>query len=236
MTELAVLVPVLNRPQNVAPLVESFLAGCVNSLLCFIPSVEDREEVDAIIDISLGEESFNRVGMMAPQKEGSWPCKINAGIGFVEADWYLCAADDVRFTPGWWEATKELRDDPRVGCIGTNDSATATGNPRVAAGEHTCHPLIRASYIRDHGTIDQVGVAVHPGYHHWYVDDELIHTAKARHAWAFCRESVVEHLHPYWKKAEWDDTYALGEKHADEDRQLFESRLPLIRAEYEKYA
>ena len=234
VTELAVLVPVLNRPGNVAPLVESFLTGCPDDAeLYFLANADDETEKMVIYSV-LREPNIGWIGF--GNDITTWPEKINGGIGVIRADWYLCAADDIRFTPGWWEATKELRDDPRIGVIGTNDSSDGTGNPRVAAGEHTCHPLIRTSYIRDRGTVDRVGMAVHPGYHHWYVDDELIHTAKARHAWAFCRESVVEHLHPYWQKGVWDDTYTLGEKNADEDRQLFESRLPLIRAEYEKYA
>lgn len=241
MTELAVLVPVLNRPQNVKPLVESFLAGCPDdSELVFIYDNLDVDEAHAIEDvladnlrvIAIGGEDTGRFAY------GTWPEKINVGVLHRTADWYLCAADDITFTPGWWEATKELRDDLSVGVIGTNDSATGTGNPRVAAGDHTCHPLIRASYIRDFGTVDSPGQAVHSGYHHWFVDDELVHTAKARHAWAYCRDAVIEHNHPYWKPEQvaWDATYAKGESNADADKALFESRVPLIQAEYGKYA
>lgn len=227
MTELAVLVPVLNRPANVAPLVESFLTGCpADSKLFFICSYNDNEERDEVRKWSMIE---GRVDGDTGPLEGTWPRKINYGIKVIEADWYLCAADDITFTPGWWEATKELRDDERIGVIGTNDSAGGRGNPRVAAGEHTCHPLIRATYIRDCGTVDEPGKAVHDGYNHWFVDDELVWTAKLRGAWAFCREAVIEHHHPYWDpNVMWDDTYMAGEANANADAELWRQRAKLL--------
>lgn len=227
MTELAVLVPVLNRPGNVAPLVESFLEHCPEgSVLRFICSPGDTAEQKAVAHAHIDNSQVDyRIC-----NGGTWPHKINYGAATFPADWYLCAADDIRFTEGWWDATAALRDDPRVGVIGTNDSATGRGNPRVAAGIHTCHPLIRGSYIRDQGTIDQRGIAVHPGYAHWYVDDELVWTAKQRGAWGYCREAVIEHLHPYWRpdQVPWDATYAAGEANALADGKLFQSRAHLF--------
>lgn len=228
MTELAVLVPVLNRPQNVKPLVESFLAGCPeDSFIWFLCSTGDDAEWDAVM-AERQKYDMERivVSMGGYAGEGTWPAKINLGTEVQGVDWYLFAADDVEFRPGWWEATKELRDDPSIGVIGTNDSSTGSGNPRVAAGEHTCHPLVRAEYIREFGTIDQRNLAVHPEYHHWCVDDELVWTAKLRSAWAFCREAVIEHNHPYWKPGEvpWDETYALGEANNNADLALWRYR------------
>lgn len=228
MTELAVLVPVLNRPQNVKPLVESFLEGCPEgSVLCFIPSAEDPEEMDAIAPF-IGEHAGGRIVLQDRDWDGgtTWPQKINYAAGRIgnSVDWCLFAADDVRFVPGWWEATEELRADERIGVIGTNDSRDGTGNPRVAAGDHTCHPLVRSRYIRDHGTVDRRGEAVHGGYHHWFVDDELIWTAKLRNAWAYCPDAIVEHLHPYWGHGEWDDTYQRGEANAEADGALWRQR------------
>lgn len=218
------LVPVLNRPQNVEPLIDSFKRGCPDdSHLYFIATLGDEDERDALMGIA--PELTNIHSFSVSEELGSWPSKINKGVEMVQANWYLFAADDVTFTPGWWERTKELRDDPLIGVIGTNDSAAGRGNPRVAAGEHTCHPLVRAAYIRDHGTADAKGKAVHEGYRHWCVDDELVWTAKLRHAWAFCRDAVIEHHHPYWTPGmDWDSTYALGESKAKEDMALWAYR------------
>lgn len=229
MTELAVLVPVLGRPQNVAPLVASFLQGCPeDSYLRFICTPGDDAEIAAVKAVQ-EYPNPDRIGWLYGTPEG-WGPKINTGVALIKADWYLCAADDVTFTEGWWDATKELRDDPTIGVIGTNDSRNGTGNPRVATGDHTCHPLIRAAYITERGTIDVPGEAVHAGYHHWFVDDELVWTAKTRAAWAFCREAVIEHLHPFWmpETVAWDDTYARGDANKEADGALFQQRAPLF--------
>lgn len=218
MPELVALVPVLGRPANVAPLVESWeTTRPDDSLLVFIGGGnQDKKERRAITAVQ--EQGANVALLIAPI--ASWPRQINLGASRVEADWFLCAADDIVFTPGWWERTADLRADPAIGVIGTNDSADGTGNPAVAAGEHTCHPLIRATYIRDRGTWDGPGQAVCEEYAHWFVDNELVITAKLRGAWAFCKEAVIAHRHPYWFPDEiaWDDTYALGESSAEADR------------------
>lgn len=230
MTELAVLVPVLNRPQNVKPLVDSFLVGCPEgSALHFIVDPNDLNEYGEVIRYASSEPHWIERIEVDERDALTWPAKINYAVadtmGRTNPDWYLFAADDITFTPGWWEATEELRNDEGIGVIGTSDSASGLGNPRVAAGEHTCHPLVRASYVRSMGTIDEPGLAVHPGYYHWCVDDELVWTAKSRNAWAFCREAVIEHHHPYWDKGiQWDDTYALGESKANEDMKLWSYR------------
>lgn len=218
VTELAVLVPVLNRPDNLAPLIASFLATTPGTLHVIGDGVADPAEYTAFTLHATERVIWEQTSLV------TWPEKINEGVGRVEAEWYLFGADDVRFPPGWWDATKELRNDERIGVIGTNDSATGNGNPRVAAGEHTCHPLVRGEYVLHRGTIDVPGFAVHPAYSHWYVDDELIWTAKLRQAWAFCPGAVVEHLHPYWGLSEMDDTYHLGEVHAAEDMALWHDR------------
>lgn len=231
MTDLAVLVPVLSRPGNVAPLVKSFVANCpADAELHFLVNHDDAEELAELETSIPVERVYIQILEGVDVNPTTWPMKINIGVQTAEADWYLCAADDVAFTPGWWEATKELRENPQIGVIGTNDSATNSGNPRVAAGEHTCHPLLRASYVRDRGTVDEPGKAVHDGYHHWFVDDELVYTAKSRGAWAFCRKAVVEHLHPYWYPGEIpsDPTYVLGEANAAADAELWKKRAPLL--------
>jgi hypothetical protein len=223
VTELAVLVPVLDRPQNVGPLVASFVDGCPDGAhLFFICSTDDRAERDECEKWTMAEE--NVFWTHHPTRR-SWPQKINLGVSYYDdADWFLLGADDIRFTPGWWEATEALRADPSVGVIGTNDSVFGTGNPAVAAGEHTCHPLVRASYIRERGIWGEPGKAVCEEYRHWFVDNELVVTAKLRDAWAFCREAVVEHLHPYWGHGAWDSTYELGQSSAFEDQKVWERR------------
>jgi hypothetical protein len=215
---------VLNRPANVQPLVESFLDGCPDTAeLTFLVEETDVEEWAAID--ALRESTPDAVGRVFTTTCGpathTWPQKINKGYRVTDADWYLCAADDVRFHAGWWDATATLRDVPRIGVIGTND----LGNPRVIEGSHTCHPLVRREYA-ELGTWDQPNTIACEQYQHWYVDNEIVITARMRRAWAPCPEAVVEHLHPYWQpdKIMWDATYAHGEANATHDLETWQAR------------
>jgi hypothetical protein len=105
--------------------------------------------------------------------------------------------------------------------VGTND----LGNPRVLAGEHATHLLIRRSYVDEQGASwDGPGVVAHEGYRHWYVDDEIVTSAKQRGVWQMALGSVVEHFHPLFGKAEQDDVYRLGQSFAQTDRATFLER------------
>ena len=215
--KLVTLVPVLDRPENVRPLVLSFLTSGQPGILVFICEIGDEAE-----RLMIERARTARVEVVEVVDAHTWPEKINAGYdAYKGADWYLCAADDVSFMDGWWDATRELREQKWVGVIGTNDSPDGTGNPAVANGQHTCHPLVRGSYIEQRGIWGEKDKIVSEDYHHWYVDNELVVTAKLREAWAFCREAVLHHHHPYWEGGELDDTYRLGESNSDKDYQTW---------------
>lgn len=218
VTELAVLVPVLDRPQNVEPLVASFRQSGAPGDLVFLVNASDTTELRAV-------KLSHARRVECPDDVVTWPAKQNYGVAHVEADWYLLAGDDVTFEPGWWQATQSLRDDPGVSVIGTQDGA----NARVIAGEHSTHTLVRGTYIREQGTIDEPGKVVHGGYSHWFVDDELLWTAKVRGVWAFCNEARVLHHHPYFDPSiKWDATYAKGESRSAEDQAIWVQRAPLL--------
>lgn len=221
---LCVVVPVLGRPANVRPLVESWLRGKQPGRLVFVVEQTDIDERVALEQV----RGVHGVDIVEVVDAHTWPEKVCVAAEVVNAEWYLFAADDVTFQPGWWQATQTLRDMPRVGVIGTNDMA----NPRVMAGDHTTHPMMSRQYIDLCGTIDQPGRPVHDGYRHWYVDDELVWTAKLRGAWAYCPEAVVAHHHPYFDATvPWDETYTRGEQNAEADRKLFCSRAPMFGVE-----
>lgn len=210
MTELVVLVPALRRPQNVAPLLESFRQSKTPGRLVFITDRDDHAERDAIAKAGAFE--------IVTDNLGTWPRKIHAGYLGTSEPWMLLGADDVRFWAGWWEATAGLRE--RFSVIGTND----LGTPRVKAGEHSTHTLVSREYADVQGTIDGPGAVVCEQYGHWFVDDELIATAKSRGAWSPCLGSVVEHRHPYFGRGPMDEVYRLGESRAAEDKRLWEER------------
>ncbi len=152
--------------------------------------------------------------------DGDYARKINRGFQSVESEWYFLGADDLKFHPGWFEAAMETYKNTGACVLGTNDM----GSPVVTSGEHSTHSLVLRDYILECGTVDEPGKVLHEGYHHNFVDSELVETAKWRDAWAFSRYSNVEHLHPDWGKTQRDAIYDIGKSDWAIDVQYFDSR------------
>jgi GT2 family glycosyltransferase len=226
----AVIVPVMRRPQNAAPFMESLRAsGAPLAAVYAICDGDDLQTADAWLDagakVVFGGEArtFARkvnVGYARTADRTQNPKGWSHGLDGEPEPWLFLVGDDVRFAPGWLDhAQHAARDGAHV--IGTND----LHNPRVVAGEHATHLMIRRAYVDERGASwDGPKVVCHEGYGHWFVDDELVTVAKQRGVWAMAKESKVEHLHPMWGLAEDDEVYRLGQKHAEADRALFEAR------------
>lgn len=211
------LIPVLGRPQRAGPLVESIRAATtVEHRIVFLCSPGDDEEIGAAAATGAG---VIVVGWQPGP--GDYARKINLGIEETDGEWIFQGADDLRFHPGWDTAAL------RVGAplTGTND----LGNPLVRRGGHATHSLVQRQYVEEQGTIDGDGM-LHPGYHHCWVDNELIETARVRGAFRPAHRSHVEHLHPIWHKGTDDATYQRGQEGYRADHALFLSRRPLWRA------
>jgi hypothetical protein len=224
---IAVLVPVLDRPDRAGPLVESILASStLVDEIVFLCSPDDvaQQRAAARTVARVVVVPFDLAG-------GDYARKINHGVTVTKSPWLLQAGDDLRFHPGWDTAALAKDTGPHVGVIGTND----LGNPLVRQGRHSTHSLIRRTYIEELGTIDEPGKALHEGYWHCWVDNELVETAKHRRAYYAAGRSVVEHLHHIWpdgqggRKGTDDATYRRGQKQYGLDARLFKRRRPLWR-------
>lgn len=214
---VAILVPVLRRPHRVAPLLASIEAATPEPhRVLFIASPGDTDELAAVE----GAGADSVVLDEAPGR-GDYARKINAGYRASSEPLLFLAADDLRFHAGWLAAAMAQLG-PGIGVVGTND----LGNSRVMAGEHSTHSLVTRAYVEEFGTIDSAGVLCER-YEHNFCDDELVATAKTRQAWAFAADSIVEHLHPSWGKAERDEVYRRGQAHFHADRRLFARRARL---------
>jgi glycosyltransferase involved in cell wall biosynthesis len=217
MIELAILIPVLRRPQNIAPLVESVRKHTKEPFeLIFIASPGDEKEIN---ELSNQKQSYITLDHNFENK-GDYARKLNTAFKSIEANWYFLGADDLKFHPGWFEAAMFTRDHTDACVIGTNDM----GSPVVMSGQHATHSLVLRDYVLECGTIDERGKILHEGYQHNFVDSEFVETAKWRGAWAFAMNSKVEHLHPDWKKGKKDPVYAIGKSGWETDRQYFEKR------------
>jgi hypothetical protein len=210
--EVDVIIPVIHRPQNVRPFMESLRASTGLARAVWICDPDDIEQQDEV-------RTYGGDVILCP---GSYAKKANFAWHHTERPWMLLAGDDVVFRPGWLDQALDVAKRYNADVIGTNDLA----NPRVMRGEHATHPFIRRSYIAEHGsTWDGPGIVCHEGYWHWFNDDEIVTVAKQRGVFQAALGSQIEHMHPVAGKADVDDVYRHNDSHADEDRRLFEKRL-----------
>lgn len=208
----AVIVPTRGRPGHAEPFMDSFRAsGASNAKVYAViqrgdPSIKAWRKAGATVLLGSAETFME---------------KANFAYRQTKEPWLLLTGDDVRFHEGWLAKAQQAALDAKASVIGTNDLA----NPRVTAGEHAVHWLLRREYIDSQGASwDGPGTVCHEGYRYWYADDELVSVAKQRGVWAMALDSVIEHLHPVWGTASDDETYRLGQPHVEEDKELFESR------------
>lgn len=210
--EVDVVIPVIHRPQNVKPFMDSLKAstGLAKAIwICDPDDIEQQHEVR-----KHGGEVLLQAGSYAQKANFAWP--------HLARPWVLLAGDDVVFRPGWLDQALDVARRYNADVIGTNDLA----NPRVMRGEHATHPLVRRTYIEEQGcTWDGPGIVCHEGYWHWYNDDEIVTVAKQRGTFQAALGSQIEHMHPLAGKAETDEVYAHNDSHSEQDRKLFESRL-----------
>lgn len=214
-----VLVPVLDRPQNVAPLVESFLAtSSPLDEITFICSKRDRAQIQAC------RASGQRV-LVLPEESGfaDYAKKMNYGYANTERDFLFLGSDDITFTPCWSEAALQVMGDTRC-VVATNDQL----NSAVKRGQFGTHCLVRRSYVDDPGaSCDGPGFIIHPGYDHNFVDRELCHLAESRGVYGFAKGSIVRHRHHLGRTAPFDATYEKGQRNFRQDQALFLRRAHL---------
>jgi len=210
-----VIIPVLGRPERADAVIRSLDRSSlgVGLLATFVANEDDHGQIAA------ARATGADVLVIGKRTFGDYARKINAAVAATDEEWFFTAADDVCFCRGWAEEALKIAEQTSTQVIGTNDLAR-----RVH--QYATHFLVNRAYVAL-GTIDEPGVLFHEGYDHNYVDTEFIGTAKARGLYAYARNSRVEHLHPFWKKAPTDATYALGRKHVGQDAKLFRRRQPL---------
>ncbi len=201
--ELVILVPVLGRPDNVGPLLDSIEGATPGARTLFLCDVGDDAEIDAVLADKRAHLDISG---------GNYAQKINRGIQITAEPLIFCGADDLRFRPGWLEAARSrLR-----GVVGINDML-------VRNREHTTHFLVARSYA-ERGTTDGEPGLLCERYRHNFVDDELIATARKRGLYDYAPDAEVEHLHPVNRKARLDRTYLAGMEAMEHDRAIYRER------------
>lgn len=218
MTEVAVVVPVLGRPQAAQPLADSLhKATTVSHRLVFVCSPDDTAQIHACK--STGADVL--VADWQPGR-GDFACKINHAYRQTREPYLFQAADDVRFHGQWdVEALAAITDSDGYGVCGTDDGA----NPTVRRGQHSTHSLIARWYVDECGaSFDGPGSVFSEAYNHQCVDVELVELARSRGCFTFAAGALVEHRHPIWRTAPDDATYRKGAASAAQDRRLYAQR------------
>lgn len=217
---IAILCPVLGRPQNAGPFYESCAGTRAEHKVYFICSPGDSEEIAAcratgatvlIVSWNPGPADFAK--------------KINWAFDQTDEEWLFQAADDIRFTPKWDVHALAMALRKNASVVGTND----LGNPSVKRGRHSTHTLIRREYIeRWGGTVDGSGKVFSELYDHQWTDNEFIMTASHRREFVFSRNSIVEHFHPHWGKSDMDATYEKATRSSESDMLLYRERSKML--------
>jgi len=216
--QTAVIVPVMRRPDNALPFMQSLRATTGLATVYAVCDFDDAETIKAWAEA--GAEILQ--GSAHGADPGTFAQKVNTGYRETVEPWLFITGDDVRFHPGWLDRAQYVAAATGARVVGTND----LGSERVQRGDHATHILIHRDYVDNVGASwDGPGVVAYEGYRHWFVDDEIVTAAKDRGLWAAAVDSIVEHLHPMFGKADQDDVYRLGQAAADTDRKTFAERL-----------
>ena len=215
--ETLIILPVLGRPHRVQPVLESVETGTPEPhKTVFVVTRGDTAVTSAIVEA--GADWI----VIRPISRGDYASKINLAYELSDQPYLFTGADDLNFHPGWLtHALAKMTEG--IGVVGTND----LGHPGTKRGTHSTHSLISRAYADEYGTIDQPHKIYHEGYWHEYVDNELVATALKRKAYAHARDSIVEHLHPFFGKAPQDPLYKQFHTRMVQGRTLYQERRKL---------
>ena len=213
---VVLLIPVLGRPQAVAPLLESLnVSTHIPHRVLFLCSSDDSKEIAAVRKAGCDYLTFE-----GPPAHGQYAKKINLGYRETREEWLVLAADDITFEPGWLEAALHAAGE-RFDVVSFDDCA----NYFVRQGLLATHSLMRRSYIDERGgSLDGPGIIYHEGYSHNFVDAEMSVLARQRGVFVYAKGAVVPHHHPAFG-APTDATYTYGSGNFHPDRTLFCERM-----------
>jgi len=216
--KVAIFIPTFGRPHRAAELVEDIRVSTTASYrIYFIVEQHDPETIEAVSRL----EAETIINPGPP----TYASCINSAYSQTKEPYFFTGADDVHFHQGWLTAALGCMSDPRIGIVGTVD-------PLHDSRDHSTHSLVRRTYIEEQsGCLDRPNTVLYPYWHGW-VDHELLGIAKARAAYHYCEDSLVEHHHPGWDwfgrvesgDEKFDATYAKGNSKHREDTRVFLQR------------
>lgn len=212
----AILVPSLNRPQNIRRVVENIHDATPEAhfILFCVSDQESRDILDELGEWYLDDSDC---------EDRRYVTRMNKLVEHLDdAESVFFGSDDVIHHKGWLTAALRVMDSgPAV--VVCNDLHNMAGTQAV----------VRRDYI-DRAVFDAPGKAFHPGYQHNFADNEMFFTANIRGELAHARDAIVEHLHPLFgsiNSLPWDETYKNAQMGWDADVELWRKRRQLIESQ-----
>jgi glycosyltransferase involved in cell wall biosynthesis len=210
----AILIPSLNRPQNLEPLLRSIQFATPEDHYVFL-MVSDSESIRICRDLGHPylDDSSN------PDKR--YVTRNNEMVRHLRpgTKQVFFGSDDIEFSRHWLDEALIVMNrgyDVVVGDDLRNRNGTMA--------------LMKVTYF-NRAVFDKPGDVFYSEYIHNFADTEQFFTAKVQQTFARAMNSRVEHLNPVFAGARafpYDDTYALSREGNDHDAELFYSREPLI--------
>ena len=209
MRRVAVVMATRERPAQALRCIERMLQTSVGY------------DVEAIV-VADGDETTGdviaRAGLarvIMPPERISAPRCWNLGAATATGDVLVLAADDLWWFHGWiGEMLEQMGRFPNGdGMIGFND--LAQDGHKLA----THYAVSRRFAVEHFG-----GVLVCPQYQHYFIDNEATARGKRAGRYVWAQNSVVEHRHPAWRKAQPDALYASRAPLMTGDQALFQRR------------
>jgi len=206
MSDIAIIVPTVNRPH--------LLAGLVGSIRNSTQASHDTYFMVEQTDHQT-QKALNDLGTAGQLGEyGSYTAAANAGVQRTSEPYFIVANDDVLFRFGWDAiALGYMRDPIRVVGINQGDGRTSS------------FFLVDRRYILERsGVPDEPRRLYHHGYRSQYCDTEFVGVAQARGVWADAPDALVEHCHWTFGKAGIDENYQKALDSHWHDHNLYHQR------------
>lgn len=218
---IIVLMPTRDRPQNMRRVIESFDATKVRQDTFIQPVLDHNSPVydDYILGGELPLITYVTCGSMIRRTN---ECAVTDAPHHSIIGW---VADDNLFrTVGWdQEVVDEFEADPGLGMLNTND--LLVGDDKAGAF------FLRSECVQG------LGYVFPPVLEHLYADYAVNELYKAAGAHRYNENIVIEHMHPYAGKAQWDDAYRrynTSEQDARDSNAFFEWQAISMRNDVEK--
>ncbi len=182
---ILILCPSYGRPENAARMYDSFMQMSVaGSKLLFVLDQYDESArlYRDVPTLSLPESAG-----------GNMVERTNAALKYVDASVFGWMGDDMMFrTFGWDSMVLDAEAE----------------HPVVYVNDLQQQELKATSVFVSRSVVRKLGWLLPPWSVHLYVDDAWVRLSE-RLGGIYLPEPVIEHMHPYVDKAEWDDTYRL---------------------------